>query len=590
MLQKKISRTSWRSVIPVELHQSYEQVENKLKSKYGNELQARRSVNYLYQFTTLFTGGSGDFTNMTACFEDVQKAITVWDEMQRIGGWTAKHIVLVRTSLSRGLAEVVEGLSVVVNPVNRPGRSSMFRTKRSQIREFNLHDCIPKRIRSEYKQNQTEYSLLDRLGREFAEYLSSVSKGHMQRILVFLDMIILKEPALVRSNGAYQDIETQWSDLRHISPEQWLDAYLTKRKQTGPCSFTVFTMEIRFLRILHEKVLNSHKKQLVTIPKIGASGCWTTADGENDDNLNSSGSSFGSSASSSEEEASARNERKKLKGLLAKIQNEVCQQKREESCTFDLDPDEVRRSLRAADTRLERLVVVLFMTWGLRIGGLCRLQLTGESNCLSIRQASDVPVMLITTEKNQKIRRIGPLNEICKHLIAEWCTLDRPSVSNAYIFPSSSGKYPHMSTSRIWRLCNTIFVRAGLDTAKSNIHPHAFRHTVVHMMYQCGASFEAIAKWIGHSNVKTTSNVYGRLRQEETNDLISKVCPHMAASASNGSVERWKELARFLQNPFNVQLSVPVPCTPRRTSREQIKRRVRETLSTANNSGSDSKV
>ena len=590
MLQKKISRTSWRSVVPDNMHHLYEQVENKLKEKYGSEQQAKRSVNYLHQFVFLFTGGSSDFSNMTACSDDVRKAIAVWDEMQNTGGWTAKHTVLVRTSLSRALGEVVEGLSVVVNPMNRPGRSSMFRTKRSQIREFHLHECIPKRIRSDYKQNQTEYSLLDRLGHEFAEHLSSVSKGHMQRILVFLDLMIHKDPALIQSKEQYQDKEVQWSFLRHISPAQWLEVYSTKRKQIGPCSFTVFRSEIRFLRILHEKVLNSHKKQIITIPKLSASGCWNTTETEQDDNLNSSGSSFGSSASSSEEEASARNERKKLKGLLAKIQDEICQQKREENCIFDLNPEEVRRSLRAADTRLERLVLVLFMTWGLRIGGLCRLQLTGELNCSSIKQASDVPAILITTEKNQKVRRIGPLNEICKYLIAEWCTLDRPSVNNAYIFPSLSGKYPYMSTSRIWRLCKAVFVRAGLDTTKSNIHPHAFRHTVVHMMYQCGASFEAIAKWIGHSNVKTTSNIYGKLRQEETNDLISKVCPHIAASASNNYVERWKELARFLQNPYNVQISIPAPCTPRLNSREEVKRRVRKALSVAAKSASDQDV
>ena len=80
-------------------------------------------------------------------------------------------------------------------------------------------------------------------------------------------------------------------------------------------------------------------------------------------------------------------------------------------------PDEVRRMVELACSTLEQLVVMLFLTTGLRLGGLARLQLHGKV----IRSAptegailrtpvveSDVPPELTTVEKQNKHRRVRP--------------------------------------------------------------------------------------------------------------------------------------------------------------------------------------
>lgn len=573
-------RTEWRNLVPAEHHEAYQNVEAALMRTYRDAEVARRGLNYLCQFVMLFNDGNADFSNLSACYEDAKRAEAIWDEMQKRGQWTAKHTNLVRTALCRALKEVTEGLAKVINPMERPGRGAVFRTKRSQLREFQLHDCIPRRVRSNMTSARREYQLLERIGREFSEFLKSVSKAHLQRILLFFDMMIHREPCVV-AQMEDADIDERWSLLRRLSAREWLQNYKTKRNALGKCGFALFNAEVRFLRIMHEKVLNSRGKSDAAIPKPSKSGSWISMSAEYvKEEGNSSGStSFGSSASSSECEAHAQAQRTAMRELLAQIQEEVCvknETTEAPDCVFALSPSEVRRTIGAADSRLERLVTVLFVTWGLRIGGLCRLQFSSEHNVGSIRMAEDVPSMMHTTEKNQKIRHIGPLNAVCRRLIADWCLYDRPKVPSSYLFPSVK-RTACVSTNHVWRLCRNVFIRAGISSNGVHVHPHAFRHTVIHMMYQCGASFEAIAKWIGHSNVKTTSNIYGRLRLQETNDMIAKVCPHIATSSGMNAATDWKELARFLQNPFGLQ-ELPSASTSSAAPSSQRRARLRERI------------
>lgn len=106
MRQRTTARTPWRSLVPAELCGPYERVENALATKYGNTETARTATNYLCHFTMLFNGGGADLAALTACSEDADRALTVWQDMQNAGKWSSKHTILVRTTLARALSEV----------------------------------------------------------------------------------------------------------------------------------------------------------------------------------------------------------------------------------------------------------------------------------------------------------------------------------------------------------------------------------------------------------------------------------------------------------------------------------------------------
>jgi integrase len=53
--------------------------------------------------------------------------------------------------------------------------------------------------------------------------------------------------------------------------------------------------------------------------------------------------------------------------------------------------------------------------------------------------------------------------------------------------------------------CSAIAERAGI---KAHIHPHIFRHTAISHLIQAGVDVKTVAELVGHSQVKTTLDVY----------------------------------------------------------------------------------
>lgn len=181
----------------------------------------------------------------------------------------------------------------------------------------------------------------------------------------------------------------------------------------------------------------------------------------------------------------------------------------------------------------------MLVTTGLRGGGLCRLQWPAAVSPPFTR-GCDVPSEVSTVEKGGKHRSVR-LTDTCRILIALWYRDNRGG--GRLLFPSRADAERPMSTRRLWNLCDAVFRRAGLSG--DHVHPHTFRHTVIQMLYLNGMTFENIAKWIGHAHPSVTSNVYGRLAQQ---DLY--MCGVPFASTDDGQADAWRQLARYVHAPF----------------------------------------
>lgn len=212
----------------------------------------------------------------------------------------------------------------------------------------------------------------------------------------------------------------------------------------------------------------------------------------------------------------------------------------------------------------EQLIVMLFLTTGLRIGGVARLQLSGPPP----QRTADVPIELITTEKNNKARTIRP-TACCRVLLARWYTHGRRTIpsndgSSRYVFPSASnaldpkGRDHSVGTRHIWEVCRGLFQRAGLRGP--HVHPHSFRHTVIHMLFMTGSTFENIAKWIGHSTPQVTSAVYGRLSQRDAEASLENV-PFLASSDSGSESGSFSASGRYKKKATMEGWARGVDCT-----------------------------
>lgn len=315
-------------------------------------------------------------------------------------------------------------------------------------------------------------------------------------------------------------------------------------EQACKISFEHFKRHVRYLHLLHGKVLNAGTKVLIPLPSSsGRMYCTEAIEG-----LSSASGSFGSSAGSSEVDAAQQAERKTLREMLARLQEQICvlpDNVEESQRVYAFDPEEVRAILEAAISPIERLVIVVFFVTGLRIGGVCRLQVPESIQTTSNIAISTVPEVFSTIEKNGKVRKIR-FNDTCRVLVTRWYARGRPMGRSRYLFPGKSGEVA-MSTRSMWQLCHRVFDRANVSG--KHVHPHTFRHTVIHMLYMKGMSFDAIAKWIGHSNPSVTSGIYGRLSQDNINGLMRGV-PFVDEGSGADIKERWQELSEYIAHPY----------------------------------------
>ena len=146
---------------------------------------------------------------------------------------------------------------------------------------------------------------------------------------------------------------------------------------------------------------------------------------------------------------------------------------------------------------------MLLITTGLRVGGLLNIKLENivdyVANDIVIRDTGK------TLEKFNKWFTFK-LNNRVKLLIYQWVKNYRISSDSPYLFPSKKNSNDHMSASNIRLIFNKIVLDAGLSG--KHLHPHALRHTFAHMLLESGNSTECVAKIMGHSDSKTTSQFY----------------------------------------------------------------------------------
>lgn len=410
-----------------------------------------------------------------------------------------------------------------------------------------------------------------RLSEELISQLRSVSKAHLQKSLGFLWRMI---------RCLVDDIDGDvmpptWDKLRALTATEWLQCYDRATAGSPIIGFQNFRKQIYLLQVLHNRVLNPHADVIVPSPTLGGRiGDTEHVSDDNQGGHSSSGCestiSFGSTGSRLVDEDLRRRQRT-VRQHLMRIRSRLCPNTtltatdgHDEERIYAFTAAEVRAILQASITTQEQLIVLLFLTTGLRIGGLCRLRIGSNTvgSAATIR-GCDIPQKLSTVEKNGRPRTIL-LTPACRILVARWLRECHPQriITNArfasqtqplttasatplpqvvYLFPSPVKVEVPVSTSFVWKLCRGIFRRARVQG--SHVHPHTFRHTLIHLMYMGGTTFENIAKFIGHASANVTSAVYGRLRHLEVVGSIQGV-PFLANAEAHEETTAWKDVNR----------------------------------------------
>lgn len=189
---------------------------------------------------------------------------------------------------------------------------------------------------------------------------------------------------------------------------------------------------------------------------------------------------------------------------------------------------------------IQRLLLVLFLSTGLRVGGMQKLRL--------MESVPDVAAChtLCTIEKGGVARTVF-LSAACKAALAAWWRGGRGPADNLYVFPGSTAE-GHIGTSRIGAHCKALLLGGGVPAHKA--FSHCFRHTVVILLHMLGVSYETVSRWIGHRSAVLTSSVYGKLPMQTLRTLSQRVPFIGGGSQTMDCLTRdWEDVAQLISHP-----------------------------------------
>lgn len=185
------------------------------------------------------------------------------------------------------------------------------------------------------------------------------------------------------------------------------------------------------------------------------------------------------------------------------------------------------------------LMFLLFVTTGLRIGGVANIRINGVAE-IAADGGYEVRRNGTTTEKGNKVVPF-PLTKQVQQLILHWLQKLRPASPSPYLFPARIGSGP-ISTQTIRDDFKAVCKEAGLQGPE--FHPHSLRHTFAHMLLNHGNALDVVSKCLNHSNTVITERFYLRENMEE---LVARANIPWLETRRDDGASRAKELPSFLK-------------------------------------------
>lgn len=170
------------------------------------------------------------------------------------------------------------------------------------------------------------------------------------------------------------------------------------------------------------------------------------------------------------------------------------------------------------DIDIYKFGVLLALYTGLRIGELCALQwedikngnLIVNKTMLRIKDG-DKTKIIITEPKTNSSNRIIPLSNAIASIVE---TFKR---DNGYVLCGKKGKFVEP------RLMQIRFKKIIEEAGLSDINFHALRHSFATRCVEANFEIKSLSEILGHSNIKTTLNLYVHssfeLKQKNMNKL-----------------------------------------------------------------------
>ena len=481
----------------------------------------------------------------------VDAARVAWRGLAERAGWRPSYQRQALSALVRELEPDLPALAQAIQPGKRARRfrDRVVHTQSSHETRFNVQDCLPLCVRH-LPAYSTPYQVLFGLAERLLRHCKSACRHTLQKRLVFLHRLLDHPPSLLREDGPPA---TAWGRLAAVSGLEWLRR-LESLYAAGGHSLAARTLKVHVIHIraLHEQLLGPRTDRDTIPMRTGATHLDPVepADGGDDDVEGDDGTA---AAAAADARPGDPDHAAKVR-LLGLLERRLCDgpdaggplPAPAPARRWAFLPEEVTAVLDAALTTPERLTILLLVTTGLRLGGLCRLRTTTRAEW-----GHEIPVdALHTVEKGNRPRTLDLLAPV-RICLARYFREYQPRATGCLVFPASRDPTRcSVNPAGMWAKVRTVLHRAGIRGPHA--HPHTFRHTYVHMMRHLGVPTDIIARMIGHANLQTTERVYSRFDAQELSSLTAAV-PIFGGSVAAAQVtlrERWQAVVARINCPY----------------------------------------
>ena len=390
---------------------------------------------------------------------DIDRARTAWDALVASRAWTRQYATRSRTSLVRALETARPELAPALLCKAPPGRRKRVLTSSSHENEFFLHDCLPRAVRA-LPTHALKYGLMTHVAERLVEVARSVCRRSLQKRLGFVEHLLFDAPPMLSSDcGTLCDA---LDALRRVPAAAWLQRLNVVYPDGARLGPKLFRSHLAVVSALHAAVFKCDD-HATPIPRTAGVSVCIDSDAGN-----------GSTSFASSDDDPAAHGTWRLQREVGALQARLCKRPRREAADdapTAFSPEEVLRILSAAQTTPERLVTLLLLTTGVRIGGLCRIRCRGRAEW-----AREIPADALCTVEKGNVPRTLQVNGAVRVLLARWFRECRPA-DGPFLFPAPGDAARPLSTSSAWRTVKDVLRRA--DVRGAHAHPHTFRHTFV---------------------------------------------------------------------------------------------------------------
>jgi site-specific recombinase XerD len=172
-----------------------------------------------------------------------------------------------------------------------------------------------------------------------------------------------------------------------------------------------------------------------------------------------------------------------------------------------LDPDEVKRLIKATNNPRDYALIWLYFATGCRLSEILNLDRQDFERSTLVDEENGIYEIMVLG-KGDKYRPVyfaTPVHEAVEAYLDTRHDYFKP------LFMSNQNR--RLGGSRVEKLVHEITRKAGLD---KHVTPHTLRHSFTSDLITRGAPISATSTLLGHANQTTTLNIYSHINTKQT--------------------------------------------------------------------------